>query len=140
METLPISELPSLKKRLGKVGIARINAAMLDDSNFRKTRNTIQNTVINLMQFRGPRDNDAIADYISGLANNESHGQKPLNRGYIYILLQCLDCITTRHVMKVLDLGENQARRYVRACKQAIPYIEKHLNEGNLYEPELSIH
>lgn len=129
-----------LKKRLGKVGEARIRAFTLDDSNFRKTRNTVHNTVQEKMQFRDPTDICPISDFISGLAASETTGIRPLNRGYIYVLLQCLETITTRHVMRVLELSESHSRRYVRACKLAIPYIEKHLNKEDLYDPEISIH
>lgn len=140
MDISPISDMPNLSKRLGQAGTARVSAAMLDDTNYRKRRGQIENTIIDNMQTRKPSDKGPVPDLISGVASSASPGDKPLNVSCLYVLLQCLEVIDTRRVMNIFKINERQARRYVSACKVILPHLEKHFNQEELYVPDITYH
>lgn len=135
MDILPISEMPNLMKRLGKSGTDRIRAANTDMSSYRSTRHTFKNTVIQEMQCRHSGQRGEVSDIINGVAQNNDGGDKPLNAARLYVIFQCLENIDSRRVSRICDLGPKQASQYVRACRIALPYLEKYFNKDYDNDP-----
>ncbi|MWJ28602.1 hypothetical protein GPM19_10355 [Halomonas sp. ZH2S] len=71
------------------------------------------------------------SDILSGTANLDHHNQKerniPLNKISLYVILQELDVITTKEVKELLDVGDRQAQKYVKACEIALPFLARSL-------------
>ncbi|MCM2973796.1 hypothetical protein [Larsenimonas suaedae] len=135
MVTYPISQMPFLSERLGAVRCARIG--YLDRMNpWRQAGATnLKNTVIDLMQGRRPTDVACpVSDVIGGISRlNHANGKdnyRPLSMTRLYTILQCMPLINTREVMTMFDVGDRQARRYVKACKLIIKCLEKQAIEN----------
>lgn len=135
MDISPISEMPSLMKRLGKSGVDRIKASTIDTSAYRDSRHTLTNTIQKEMQRCYVNQYGKVSEIISNVAQN-TDGDKPLNISRIYVLFQCLGKIDTRRVARICDLSDTQAREYVRACRIALPYLEKYFNKEPDYDRE----
>ncbi len=134
--TYSIDEMPSLKARLGKSRTDRVRyqSGGADQDALPKRGKKIENTVLVEMQGRNPRDPFCgVSDVIAGVARLDHHNQKdrniPLNMNRMYTILQVMETITTRGVMHMLNVGEHQARKHVRACEISIPFLEKHFEE-----------
>jgi len=132
MKTLEIDEMPNLKARIGKDGMNRLNYD--HDATPAKGRNVmnVENAV--LMDMQGRRVGDPFCpadDILKGVARldhySETRSDKniPLSTKRLYAILQTMEIINTREVMKLLGCGERQARRYVKACKIVMPFLEE---------------
>ncbi len=135
-KTYSIDEMPSLKARLGKAGTDRIryHEESSGEDTVSKRGKNVENTVLFEMQGRTPSDPYCgVSDVIAGVARLDHHNQKhrntPLSMNRMYAILQVMESITTEGVMKMLSVGERQARKYVRACEISIPFLEKHFEE-----------
>ncbi len=94
----------------------------------------VENTVLFEMQGRTPSDPFCgVSDVIAGVSRLDHHNQKhrntPLSMNRMYSILQVMENITTKEVMKMLDVGMHQAQKYVRACEISIPFLERHFEE-----------
>lgn len=139
----PIDQMPNLTRRLGRGQTAKLRAQFSGkavtlekaSSTFRKGSNRekrIENTVRSAMRGRAVGDLGCPAsDILSGIANLDHHNQKerniPLNKISLYVILQELDVITTREVKELLDVGDRQAQKYVKACEIALPFFARSL-------------
>lgn len=117
--------MPFLKARLGKIRADRLRYAHQGDRSREKGATNIPNTVINQMQYKQPQDYGCpVSDLISGAANIDVNQKIPLSVNRIYNILQSVETINTREVMKMTALDKRQAQRYVRAIKFAFPFLE----------------
>lgn len=138
-----LDELPVLKERLGKIKAAKLEYSIRpphDGGPKRSNREKrVTNTVLEAMQGRDLRAAGCpISDILAGIARLDHHSQKdrniPLGTIKLYTILQCLEVITTRGVMELLDVGKRQAMLYVRACELAIPYIDAVVSEEEKHD------
>lgn len=136
MDILPIESMPNLSKRLGKAGCDRIRAGQLTRNS--QTSRSLKNTVKLQMQGFQPGHPGDLSDILTGAARSQSDGDKSLNIERLYVLFQCLEYIDTKAVMKITQLAERQARRYVAACRLALPYLEKYFRKDIDYDQWLS--
>lgn len=128
MKIFPITELPTLCKRLGKHKINRIHYHSIASTRRQVGAKNLKNTVINMMQLRQPYHQDEIADLIVGAARNFSHGDKSLSIEALYMIFQCIEVLNTREIIKLLRISDRQARFYMRAVKHLLPLLEKQEN------------
>ena len=129
----PIDDMPNLKERLGKAGVDRIRYQQQgpDNSPLAKSKN-IPNTVQAFMQDKRPGDPGCwVDDIVQGVARLDhqqtKHRSPPLSAERLYALLQCLELINTREVMKMLQVDKRQAQKYVKALQLILVSIERHL-------------
>lgn len=123
----PIEEMPNLSERLGKSRIERIRYAGKHNAEKQRRSRNIKNTVKNQMQFCRPNALHCnVNDIITGAANFDDDQSRPLNINRLYHILQMMEVINTREIVKMTGLEERQAQKYVRAIKFALPYLEKH--------------
>ncbi|GHE22831.1 hypothetical protein [Halomonas urumqiensis] len=147
----PIEQMPTLTRRLGRGRTAKLRAqfngkpvtlekASTTSRNGGNREKRIENTVRSAMRGRGVGDLGCPAsDILSGIANLDHHNQKerniPLNKISLYVILQEIDVITTREVKGLLDVGDRQARKYVKACEMALPFLERSLVTKDIQPP-----
>lgn len=119
--------MPYLKERLGNAGCDRIRAAtkVLPQ---RKTTRGFHNPLLEKLQ-EVCINTSGISDILNGVAHCFGRN-KPLNALRIITILQCLEYIDTRNVMIVTDLSERSCRDYVRACRMALPHLQKYFRTG----------
>ncbi|MCD6005079.1 hypothetical protein K7H08_09570 [Halomonas sp. IOP_6] len=79
------------------------------------------------------------SDILSGIANLDHHNQKerniPLNKISLYVIFQELGVITTKEIKELLDVGDRQARKYVKACEIALPFLAQSLGTEDVQNP-----
>ena len=131
--TYDLDEMTNLKKRLGKAGCDRAQYANVADESVPKRGTNIPNTVIDQMQGRGPSDSFCGAnDIIFGMARLDHQGNKgrdvPLSTSRLYNILQIMPNINAREVKKMLNVGDRQAQKYVKACKIMMPFLEEYFD------------
>ena len=125
-EILPIDEMPHLMARLGKARVDRIRYVGQEDTTHHKHATNIKNTVIHQMQFVSPhRPGCAVTDILTGVAYMDTNQKLPLSVDRLFNVFQCISLVNTREIMAMMDIGERQARRYLRAVKFALPHLEK---------------
>jgi hypothetical protein len=132
----PIDEVPHLKLRLGKAGADRIRYHQQgpDTSKLPNSTNLI-NTAMQFMQGKQPGDAGCwVDDIIQGVARLDHHQSKlrpvPLNVDRLYAVLQCMEVINTREVMKMLGVDKRQAQKYVKAVKLVLTAINRELTRS----------
>lgn len=124
-----IDDMPNLKEPLGKAGTARIRyqQEQPDSSPQRGSRN-FPNTLLQFMQEKRPNDPGCwVDDIVQGVARADDGSRQGLNVELLYALLQCLELINTREVMKMLQVDKRQAQKYVKALQLILVSIERHL-------------
>ncbi|SDL08170.1 hypothetical protein SAMN05192555_102355 [Franzmannia pantelleriensis] len=141
----PIDQMLCLKKRLGRGYTAKVRGAysgrvsdqILEGQREKRSNREkkIENVVFTDMQGRSVDDPGCpLSDIISGIANLDHHSQKgrniPLNKVSLYVILQELEMISTRSVKELLNVGDRQARKYVKACGIALPFLARALPEA----------
>ncbi|WFM72512.1 hypothetical protein [Halomonas sp. CKK8] len=142
-QVYPIEQMPNLTRRLGRGRTAKLRAqfngkavtlekASTTSHKGSNREKRIENSVQSAMRGRVVGDSGCpVSDILSGIANLDHHNQKerniPLNKVSLYVILQELDVITTREVKELLDVGDRQARKYVKACEIALPFLARSL-------------
>ena len=124
-----IDEMPILKECLGKAGTARIRYHQeKPDSSLQRGYKNIPNILLQFMQDKQPNDPGCwVDDIVQGVARADEGSRQGLNVELLYVLLQCLELINTREVMKMLQVDKRQAQKYVKAIQLIIVNIERHL-------------
>ena len=124
--------MPLLAARLGKSGCDRVRAATVSLPKY-KSKSGFENSILSEMQTVSV-SSFKVSDILMGIATICGN-QQPLNISRIFVLLQCLDYIDTRRVSKVTELGERSSRDYVKACRMAIPHLQKLFKQGCVEQP-----
>lgn len=127
-----IDDLPNLKASLGKAKVDRIryHQSPPDTSKLAGSSN-LKNTVLAFMQDKVPGEPGCwVDDIIQGVARLD-HQQStlrsvPLSVQRLYNILQCVELINTRELMKLLNVEKRQAQKYLKAVKLIITAIERH--------------
>lgn len=124
----PIDDMPHLKERLGKAGTARIRYQQEHpDSSPQRGSKNIPNTLLQFMQDKQPNDPGCwVDDIVQGVARADDGSRQGLNVDLLYALLQCLELINTREVMKMLQVDKRQAQKYVKALQLILRHVEAH--------------
>ena len=129
---LPIEEMPNLSKRLGKSGVERVRYPKIKDTSYQKGSVNIDNTVLNQMQYVSPNTLGCpINEYIENAASFNIQDSRPLNINRLFNILQCMEVVNTREVVKMTHLSEKQARKYVRAIKFILPFLEREFEKDH---------
>lgn len=124
----PIDQMPNFSARLGKARVDRIRyAGKADPSHLPRSRN-IPNTLIDFMQDREIGTPGCwVDDIIQGVVRLEHGNSLPLSAFRVYNILQCVEMINTREVMKLMDVEVRQAQKYIKAVKLIMTMINRHL-------------
>jgi hypothetical protein len=129
MYIAPIEEMVNLSRRLGNSGIDRIRYAGKADTSRQPGATNLPNTVLKHMQSVRPNDPGCpVGELIDAAARLDSNNSKPLNVNRLYNILQCIEMINTREIITMTDLGDKQARKYLRAIKFVLPFLERHFS------------
>ena len=129
-DILPIEEMPSLAKRIGKSGVERVRYHRIADTTPQKGATNIQNTVINQMQHYQPNTLGCpVGEFIEVAATFDINQSRPLNINRLYNILQCMPLINNREIIKMTGLSVSQAGKYLRAVMLILPFLEKHFEE-----------
>jgi len=130
-----IDDLPNLKASLGKAGVDKVRYAsgQPDNSPLPHSKN-LNNTIMVFMQDKEPGTPGCwVDDIIQGVARLDhqatKHRSPPMSATRLYAILQTLELINTRELMKMLDVEKRQAQKYVKACQLIITAIERHLKK-----------
>ena len=130
---LGIDSASHLKERLCSRA-ERIRFAAHEDNPSRK--GNLINTVLNEMQFKR-MDNPMcrVNDVIVGVARLDWGGSKPLSVRRLYNIFQCMENINTANIQKMSGTSYSSCKRYARACKLILPYLEEILLVDDEDEP-----
>lgn len=128
-----IDDLPNLKASLGKARVDKIRYAGQEDNSKLANSTNLKNTVLQFMQDKVPGTPGCwVDDIIQGVARLDHQQTEkrpvPLNVARLYNILQCVELINTRELMKMLDVEKRQAQKYLKAMKLIITAIERHLS------------
>jgi hypothetical protein len=136
-----IDDLPNLKASLGKAKVDKIRYATegADSSKLANSKN-VQNTIRDFMQDKEPGEPGCwVDDIIQGVARLDhqvtKHRSPPMSVTRLYSILQCIELINTRELMKMLNVDKRQAQKYMKACQLIITAVEKHLNTTEQQNP-----
>ena len=131
-DILPIEEMPSLAKRLGKSGVERARYHRIADTTPQKGATNIKNPIINQMQHYQPNTLGCpVGEFIEAAASFDINQDRPLNINRLYNILQCMPMINNREIVKMTGLSDRQARKYLRSVKFILPFLEKHFEEDH---------
>ena len=128
-----IDDLPTLKTSLGKAKVDRIRYHQSPPDTCKLVGSTnLKNTVLAFMQDKVPGEPGCwVDDIIQGVARLDhqqtKHRSPPLSVTRIYNILQCVELINTRELMKLLNVEKRQAQKYLKAVKLIITAIERHI-------------
>jgi hypothetical protein len=128
-----IDDLPTLKASLGKAKVDKLRYAGQEDSSKLANSKNVPNTVLQFMQDKEPGQAGCwVDDIIQGVARLDhqatKHRSPPLSATRLYSILQCVELINTRELMKMLSVDKRQAQKYMKACQLIITAIERHLS------------
>lgn len=128
-----IDDLPNLKASLGKAKVDKIRYAGQEDNTRLYHSKNVPNTVLQLMQDKVPGEPGCwVDDIITGVARLDHQQTEkrpvPLSVSRLYNILQCIELINTRELMKMLAVDKRQAQKYMKACQLIITAIERHLS------------
>ena len=137
MSVRPIDQMINLQRSLGKAKVDRIRYVTLQNTKPLSRSQNIDNTILQLMQYKQPHDDQCyVDDIVQGIARLDHQmtkgASKPLSVSRLYNILQCMPLINTREVMAMLGVDTRQAQKYVKACKLAIFHIERHNAQAEL--------
>lgn len=124
---LPIDSMPFLAERLGKSRVDLVRSVQKPMPRAKGSRNFL-NPIQADMQclIREPKK---VSDIIIGICRSIDPAGN-LNHKRVIVLLKTLDSIDSRRVQHVTLLGERQVRRYVQACRIALPHLIKYFSEN----------
>lgn len=127
-----IDDLPNLKASLGKAKSDKIRYAGQEDSSKLFNSKNLPNTILAFMQDKVPGEPGCwVDDIIQGVARLDHQQTEkrpvPLSVQRLYNILQCVEMINTRELMKLLSVEKRQAQKYMKACQLIITAIERHL-------------
>lgn len=129
-DILPIEEMPSLAKRLGKSGVERVRYPKIADTTPQKGATNIKNPIINEMQHYQPNTLGCpVGELIESAASFDINQERPLNINRLYNILQCMPMINNREIVKMTGLTKGQAGKYLRSIKFILPFLEKAIEE-----------
>lgn len=124
----PIDSMPNLTARLGKAGTDRIRYTGLADASPLKGSRNIPNTLIGFMQDRELGAPGCwVDDIVQGVARLDYGNAVPLSAARLYNILQCVEMINTREVMKLMNVEIRQAQKYIKAARLILVMIERQL-------------
>lgn len=129
----PLDSMPHLVERLGKGRAARIRALKPQSFSHLPRLRSFLNPVFEKLRFLDQAAVDSrVDDIIQGVARLDHYqgrdSDKPLNIDCLFAILQCLPEISTPAIMQILNLGERQARVYLKATKLIIKHLGNQLD------------
>lgn len=127
-----IDDLPNLKASLGKAKVDKVRYAGQEDSSKLANSKNVPNTIREFMQDKEPGHPGCwVDDIVQGVARLDhqvtKHRSPPMSATRLYSILQCIELINTRELMKMLSVDKRQAQKYMKACQLIITAIERHL-------------
>jgi len=126
--THSIDEMPALSARLGKARVDRIRYSSISDPTVLPHSRNIPNTLLHFMQDKQVGDPGCwVDDIIQGVVRLDYGNSVQLSATRLYNILQCVEMINTREVMKLMDVKVRQAQKYIQATKLAMTAIHRHL-------------
>jgi hypothetical protein len=130
MQTPRIDDFPLLTEQLGKARTDRIRYAQQGTGRRQATATNINNTVQEkMLELEYAGMNYEVDDILSCAATTASGNSSPLNRHRLAVLFQTLPIINTQQIQQLTNLGERQARTYLRAAKFALPFLVEHFKK-----------
>ena len=135
-----IDDLPNLKASLGKAKTDKLRYAGNEDNSKLANSKNVPNTVLQFMQDKEPGQPGCwVDDIIQGVARLDhqatKHRSPPMSATRLYNILQCIELINTRELMKMLNVDKRQAQKYMKACQLIITAIERHLSTAEDSNP-----
>lgn len=135
-----IDDLPNLKASLGKAKVDKIRYVGQEDSSKLANSKNVPNTIRAFMQDKEPGQPGCwVDDIIQGVARLDhqttKHRSPPMSATRLYSILQCVELINTRELMKMLAVDKRQAQKYMKACQLIITAIERHLSSTQQQNP-----
>jgi hypothetical protein len=68
-----------------------------------------------------------VDDIVQGVVRLDHGNALPLSASRVYNILQCVEMINTRELMKLMDVEVRQAQKYIKAVKLIMTMINRHL-------------
>ncbi len=126
--TYPIDQMPTLSARLGKARVDRIRyAGIADNTPMPRSRN-IPNSLLQFMQDKEVGAAGCwVDDIVQGVVRLDWGNSVPLSASRLYNILQCVEIINTREVMKLMNIELRQAQKYIKATRLVMRMIHRHL-------------
>ena len=120
--------MPTLCARLGRARVDRIRYSNIADPSPLLHSRNIPNTLLRFMQDKQLGDPGCwVDDIIQGVVRLDYGNSVQLSASRLYNILQCVEMINTREVMKLMDVKARQAQKYIQATKLAMTMIHRHL-------------
>ena len=126
--TYPIDQMPTLSARLGKARVDRIRyAGIADNTPMPRSRN-IPNSLLQFMQDKEVGAAGCwVDDIVQGVVRLDWGSSVPLSASRLYNILQCVEIINTREVMKLMNIELRQAQKYIKATRLVMKMVHRHL-------------
>lgn len=126
--THPIEEMPALCARLGKARVDRIRYSSIADSSPLPRSRNIPNSLLQFMQGKQVGDPGCwVDDIVQGVVRLDYGNSIQLSASRLLNILQCIEMINTREVMKLMGVEKRQAQKYIKATKLAMDMIHRQL-------------
>lgn len=123
-----IDTMPNLSARLGKARVDRIRYTDQADTHREPGFRNIPNTLIQFMQdIELGRPGCWVDDIIQGVVRLDYGNSIQLSASRLLNILQCVEMINTREVMKLMGVEKRQAQKYIKATKLTMDMIQRHL-------------
>ena len=123
-----IDTMPNLSARLGKARTDRIRYINLADTNRDPGFRNIPNTLVQFMQhIELGAPGCWVDDIIQGVVRLDYGNSIQLSASRLLNILQCVEMINTREVMKLMGVEKRQAQKYIKATKLAMDMIHRQL-------------
>lgn len=124
----PIDTMLNLAERLGKARVDRIRYTNQADTSREPGFRNIPNTLIQFMQdIELGAPGCWVDDIIQGVVRLDYGNSIQLSASRLLNILQCVEMINTREVMKLMGVEKRQAQKYIKATKLAMDMIHRQL-------------
>jgi hypothetical protein len=122
----PIDSLPNLTKSLGKYHVDRIRYHQKGTGKRQPAATNLINTVQgHILDFLTPYEHPIENIFYAAVSADDD--SKPLSIQRLFNIFQCIPVLNTREIQAMIATDERQARRYMRAAKWALPFLERAL-------------
>lgn len=140
---MPLDQMPHLKASLGKAKADRIRYLQRGTYRRQPGAHNLDNTIIEALQgMTYAALPGVLTDILTGIAYLDEPGStQQLSAQRLFNIFQCMPVVNTREIQLMTALGTRQARRYMRAAKIALPFLErvllyKDISNASLQAPQ----
>jgi len=126
--TIPtnIDNFPHLVTRLGKAKTDRIRYHQKGTRRKQPNATNLKNPLLNRLTWLELYQLPHVGDILTGVAVSMDNG-KPLSTQRLFNIFKFMPIINSREISIMMDIGVRQSQYYLKACKIALPILERQL-------------